>query len=68
MLHKEGTTEPNLQDIHSIYQVEMLSVALPIAFLIASATAQNTEYEYVVIGSGPGGGPLAYVQLSVKNA
>lgn len=29
---------------------------------VAAATANSTgEYDYVVIGSGPGGGPLAYV-------
>lgn len=28
---------------------------------MAVVGAQTTEYEYVVIGSGPGGGSLAYV-------
>ncbi|KAF2643050.1 putative choline dehydrogenase [Massarina eburnea CBS 473.64] len=32
---------------------------LSLAILFVTARAQNAEYEYVVIGSGPGGGPLA---------
>lgn len=33
-----------------------------LAGAVAAATANSTgEYDYVVIGSGPGGGPLAYV-------
>ncbi|KAF1953449.1 alcohol oxidase [Byssothecium circinans] len=34
-------------------------IVLPLALLFLSTRAQNAEYEYVVIGSGPGGGPLA---------
>jgi hypothetical protein len=45
----------------------MMLVALFFAFLITSAEAQKTEYEYIVIGSGPGGGPLAYVRYLVKS-
>jgi len=36
----------------------MLAI-IPLLLALTSVVAQNAEYEYVVIGSGPGGGPLA---------
>jgi hypothetical protein len=34
-------------------------VLVPFLVAITAAAAQSSEYEYVIIGSGPGGGPLA---------
>ncbi|KAI0855361.1 GMC oxidoreductase [Xylaria cubensis] len=39
--------------------VAALAFLAPGVAVAAPATAQATEYDYVVVGSGPGGGPLA---------
>ncbi|KAI1177720.1 GMC oxidoreductase [Nemania sp. FL0916] len=37
----------------------VISRVAALSLLAGAATAQTTEYDYIVVGSGPGGGPLA---------
>lgn len=46
------------------FVTKLLGVALATASMTA-ATGSQDEYDYVIVGSGPGGGSLAYVTYHV---
>lgn len=67
---RNGSTEPHHLHCDSTcsYACCLLSPAFRQPYLLASPmpSAPNGSYEYVVVGSGAGGGNVAYVTLIHK--
>lgn len=45
----------------AVLATKLLGATLAAAFMSLAAAGSPDEYDYVIIGSGPGGGSLAYV-------
>jgi hypothetical protein len=43
-----------------MHQVAIVATAMLATLASSSPIRNTTDYEYIVVGSGPGGGPLAY--------
>jgi hypothetical protein len=51
-----------------MHRVAMAATALLASLANSSPILNTTDYEYVVVGSGPGGGPLAYAFFHCFNS